>query len=126
MTSKSSSSNSKRATKPASKTQLESPESLRRLAAVVKHSQEWAVLEELLQMEQQDNLEASARSDDPDKARDYRAVYRWLDHFLGVVVPSLLDGEAALRAIPDPSTQRNWGGGSDFMASDSGSVDPEA
>ena len=67
---------------------------LRRLVEVFRESQ-WEALEEWLQAERQQHLEASVEIDDDEVASRHRVIARWLKHFLTVTKESVIDSAKA-------------------------------
>jgi hypothetical protein len=92
----------------------------RKLQAVVRvlGTAAWEDLEQWFLAERQDYLEYSVDSNDPDKRASYRAVAKWLKHFITVVKAELLAADLAERhPEPEPVVE--------YMPHDSESAIPE-
>ena len=83
----------------------------------------WRALKELMEAERQEHLEALVYAETPEERDSHLIIVRWLMEFFDSAGrESELRGEHQSRQVVD---QPGYSTGSDWMAPDSGTIDPE-
>ena len=80
---------------------------LRLLVEVLREPQ-WERLEEWLQVERQEHLEASVDLEDRDKAEYHRTIARWLKHFLGVTKDYVIEASKVKVGSPNETGENPY------------------